>query len=207
MFNLRNDVFQLNVVLSAILLVSSSNGHADNARLMKSDVTIYLDGLLLNRGGTVFVVPREVPVDEWKPQPDQPNPSRSDSRLDVRKPIREIDRRLSVDAFAQVSIVRFDYPKGGAFEFRFLPAPNSGLSPEKQGSVLVTTGNTYDYHPQSRKEMFVPQFQVLSILGPDADAENSRALVSEVKLGYLEERYDCKKFEKAISCVVQERNK
>ncbi|MEI4482774.1 MULTISPECIES: hypothetical protein [unclassified Phyllobacterium] len=205
MFNFRNDVFQLNVVLSAILLVSSSNGHADNAHLMKSDVTIYLDGLLLNRGGTVFVVPREIPVDEWEPQPDQPNPSRSDSRLDVRKPISERDRRLSVLAFGQVSIVRFDYPAGGSYDFRFLPSLESGIPPEKQGSALVEAGNTYDYHPKTREEMFVPVVQVFSILGPDADESESRSLGSEVKLGYLEERYNCKEFEGSLSCVVRER--
>jgi hypothetical protein len=68
-----------------------AQGHA-----IKSDITIYLDGPLLDRGGTVFVVPREVPVDDWKTLPDQPNPARTDPRLDIRKPITERDRRLSV---------------------------------------------------------------------------------------------------------------
>ena len=174
---------------------------------MKADVTIYLDGPLLNRGGTVFVVPREVPSHEWKPQSDLPNPARSDSRLDERKPITERDRRLSVRASAQVSVVRFDYPAGGTFEFRFLPSRESGVPPEKQGSVLVETGNTYDYHPKTDAEMFIPRYQVLTILGPDADETQSRALGSEVKLGYLEERYMCDRFEGALSCAVRERMK
>lgn len=174
---------------------------------MKSDVTIYLDRPLLDRGGTVFVVPNEIPVDEWKPHPDQPNPARSDSRLDARNPITGHDRRLSARASGEVSIVRFDYPKGGNYDFRFLPSLESEVPPERQGSVLVTAGNTYDYHPKTREERFVPEFQVFTILGPDANEEKSRALVSDVKLGYLEERYNCRKFESVISCNVRDYSK
>ncbi|MEP7452701.1 hypothetical protein [Phyllobacterium sp. SB3] len=191
------------LVFLTLLTITQIAEAQDNP--IKSDVTIYLDGPLLNRGGTVFVVPREVPLDNWKPHPAQPNPARQDSRLDVRKPILEHDRRLSVLAFGQVSIVRFDYPAGGSYEFRFLPSLESGVPPEKQGSVLVEAGNTYDYHPKTREEMFVPVVQVFSILGPDADESESRSLGSEVKLGYLEERYNCKEFESSLSCVVRER--
>ncbi|WP_130272843.1 hypothetical protein [Phyllobacterium myrsinacearum] len=174
---------------------------------MKSDVTIYLDRPLLDRGGTVFVVPNEIPADEWKPHLDQPNPARSDPRLDIRVPITARDRRLSARASGQVSVVRFDYPKGGSYDFRFLPSLESGVPPEKQGSILVTAGNTYDYHPKTREEKFIPEFQVFTIIGPDADEEKSRALVSEVKLGYLEERYNCAPFEGVVSCSVRELSK
>jgi hypothetical protein len=167
---------------------------------MKSDVTIYLDGTLLERGGTVFVVPREVPSELWVPQLEQPNPARSDSRLDQRKPITAQDRRLSVKISDIVSIVRFDYPIGGNFEFRFLPSLESGVPPEKQGSVLVGVGNTYDYHPVTDLELFVPTFQAFSILGADANEEGTRILITKLKLGYLEERYECESFENALAC-------
>lgn len=188
--------------LAFSMLVANSQIAEAQDNTLKSDVTIYLDGPLLNRGGTVFVVPREVPLNEWKPHSDQPNPARDDSRLDIRKPITPQDTRLSALAFSQVSIVRFDYPAGGSYDFRFLPSLESGVLPEKQGSVLVEAGNTYDYHPKTREEMFVPVFQVLTILGPDANEGKSRSLVSDVKLGYLQERYDCKQFENVLSCSV-----
>lgn len=183
-------------------LVASSQIAEAQDNTVKSDVTIYLDGPLLNRGGTVFVVPREVQQDEWKPHPDQSNPARNDPRLDIRKPITLQDRRLSALVFSQISIVRFDYPAGGSYDFRFLPSLESEVTPEKQGSILVTVGNTYDYHPKTREEMFVPVVQVFTILGPDANEGTSRSLVSDVKLGYLQERYDCKQFENALSCSV-----
>ena len=167
---------------------------------MKADMTIYIEGALLQRGGTVFVVPREVPASEWRGTDELPNPARSDWRLDSRKPIGPNDRRLSVRTSAPVSIVRFDYPTGGTHEFRFLPAPESDVPPERQGSVKVSFGNTYDYHPITREEMFVPTMHVFSILGPDADESRSRALVSRVKVGYLKERYDCTRFESALAC-------
>lgn len=166
----------------------------------RSDVTIYLDGLLLDRGGTVFVVPREVPLDDWKSASNQPNPALTDPRLDEREPLTAADRRLSATASGQVSVVRFDYPAGGSYGFRFLPSLESGVPPESQGSILVEVGNTYDYHPETREEMFVPQMQVFSILGPDGNESTSRALGSEVKLGYLEERYDCAQFDSVLAC-------
>jgi hypothetical protein len=174
---------------------------------MKSDVTIYLDRPLLDRGGTVFVIPREVAVEDWQPQPGKPNPAKSDWRLETRKPVGAQDRRLSAQISDQISIVRFDFPKGGSYDFRFLPTLDSGVAPERQGSVLLSTGNTYDYHPQTGAEMFVPEFQLFTILGPDGIEAASRALVSDVKLGYLEERYHCKEFDGALACGVQEKSK
>lgn len=196
-------------VPGAVFAILHVNTHTVEARdhTMKSDVTIYLDRPLLDRGGTVFVVPREVSVDEWKSPSDQPNPARSDPRLNIRKPIAQQDRRLSARASGQISVVRFDYPTGGSYNFRFLPSLESGIPPERQSSVLVTTGNTYDYHPKTGEEIFIPQFQVFTILGPDADESGSRTLVSDVKLGYLEERYSCNQFESVISCNVRERTK
>ena len=174
---------------------------------MKSDVTIYLDPPLLDRGGTVFVIPTEVPIDAWKPRTDLANPARSDWRLDTRKPIGSEDRRLSARISDQISIVRFDYPAGGSYDFRFLPTLESGVAPERQGSVLVSTGNTYDYHPKTGVEVFIPTFQVFTILGPDGDEAAARALVSEVKLGHLEERYRCDEFEAALACSVKDKAK
>jgi hypothetical protein len=197
------------LVASAIVLALSINSQIAAAQdhTMKSDVTIYLDGPLLNNGGTVFVVPREVPAADWTTKSEQPNPARSDPRLDARKPIGMQDKRLSAIATGQVSVVRFDYPENGSYDFRFLPSLESGVPPERQGSVLVTVGNTYDYEPKTRKEKFVPQFQVFTILGSGADEGKSRALISEVKLGYLEERYDCRHFENVLSCTVKELTK
>jgi hypothetical protein len=172
---------------------------------VKSDVTIYLEGPLLEGGGTVFVLPREVPADEWAARPDQPNPARSDARLDVRVPIAQHDRRLSVRVSGQISIVRFDFPAGGDFRFRFIPALESGVPPEQRGSVLVSVGNTYDHDPATGEEIFVPRVQVFTIMGPDADESETRAQVSDVKLGRLEERYECRTFESALSCLVEER--
>ncbi len=174
---------------------------------MKSDVTIYLDRPLLDRGGTVFVIPNEIPVELWKPHADLPNPARSDWRLETRKPIGSQDRRLSARITDQVSIVRFDYPAGGSYDFRFLPTLDSGVSPERQGSVLVSTGNTYDYHPKTHAEVFIPEFQVFTILGPNGDEAAARALVSETKLGYLEERYRCEQFEGVLACTVRDKIK
>lgn len=168
--------------------------------LVRADVSIYLEGALLERGGTVFVLPREVAAEAWASSPDLPNPARSDQRLDDRRPTGEGDRRLSVLASGQVSIVRFDYPVGGTYDFRFLPALDSGVAPEGLGSVLVEVGTTYDYHPETRAEVFVPQVQVITILGPDGDPARARALAIAIKLGHLEERYTCDHFESALVC-------
>lgn len=206
MSGLRAKSVRCSLVVAAIITALPFSAHAGSDSPVKSDVTIYLDGPLLHRGGTVFVVPRAVSSDAWKISHDLPNPARSDPRLYARKPLSDGDRRLSVTASGQISVVRFDYPDEGTFNFRFVPAPESGVPPEKQSSVLLSTGNSYDYHPQTGKEMFVPQLQIVAIAGPDADEGKSRALISQVKLGYLEERYQCEKFQNALSCVVQERN-
>jgi hypothetical protein len=194
-------------LISTLLILYSCNVEDEKLikeKQMKSDVTIFLSGPLLMRGGTVFVVPREVSVDKWRRPSGLPNPALLDWRLDVNKPITSQDRRLSSSISAQISIVRFDFPTGGTYEFRFLPSLESGVAPETQGSRLLESGNTYDYHPNTGEELFVPVFQLFTILGPESDDGRSMELVSEVKLGFLEERYRCQRFDSTLSCSVGE---
>lgn len=194
-------------ILAACLVATGACVPADGGpegQPLLTDVTIYLDGPLLRRGGTVFVVPNEVSQADWKAEPSLPNPARDDPRLDVRVPIGPDDRRLSVVLSAPLGVVRFDALEGGANRFRFLPVPDSGVAPEQQGSVLVSVGSAYDYHPETGEERFVPSTQTFAILTPGADEEAakraSRSYAVPIRLGFLEERYPCERFEGALAC-------
>lgn len=174
---------------------------AEDKAKMLSDVTIYLEPPILGGGGTVIVVPREVPVAAWRQATGGENPASKDRRLDEKAPITDIDRRLGAKVSDPVSVVQFDYPEGGTFRFRFSPFLGSDYPMERLGTVLLSVGSGGDLHPKTAEEVDIPRVQVMHILGNQVTEEQSRIKGDEIRVGFLRERYNCKEYELVLSCA------
>lgn len=196
----------LALALGISLLAGPAGGHA-GTQAPRTDLTIYVDGALLERGGLVVVLPTQVPLAEWRERQGRPNPAASDPRLDRRKPIGPADRRLSVRVSAVTAVVEFAYPQGGGFNYRVLPLPGSTVRPEQLGSLMLSTGQSGDRHPTTGERVKRPIAQDLLVIRAamdgttiDARARAARARASELRTGFLEQRYACERFERALAC-------
>ncbi len=167
---------------------------------MKSDVTIYLQPPILGGGGTIIVLPNEIPADEWQKKTGQSNPALKDMRLTSGKPISGEDQRFGAVVTDPVSVVRFDFPSGGSFVFRPLPSLDSGYPTERQSSRVISVGRAGDIHPKTGEDADIAKVQVLHIYGDLVSEEQSQRIFESVRLGFLEERYDCEEFEHMIAC-------
>jgi hypothetical protein len=200
MSQLSKSAVSLSLAAACLAIAFQSAANSAQEIELKSDVTIYLEPPILGGGGTIIVLPTEVPVDEWRQDKGLPNPALKDNRLADRKPVTPQDRRLSVVVSDPVSVVKFNYPAGGTFIFRPLPAIDSNYPVHEQASVLMTVGSAGDLHPVTGEEVDLPRVQVLHILGRQVSEDRSRQIGEDVRLGFLSERYDCKQFENATSC-------
>jgi hypothetical protein len=197
------------VFMSLVIILVAECQKAANSTgeaKMKSDVTIYLEPPILGGGGTIIVLPNEVPADEWRKATGLPNPALNDGRLSGQKPIGTDDRRLSAIVSDPISVVKFDYPAGGTFVFRPLPAIGSDYPIERQASKLVSIGSAGDLHPVTGEDVDIPRVQVLHVRGAEVSEERSRELAERVRLGFLEDRYGCRKFDHVLSCSASKDN-
>ncbi|WP_105386579.1 hypothetical protein [Neorhizobium alkalisoli] len=190
-------------LLLLMLLAGTSYLYAiaeDETKIL-SDVTIYLEPPILGDGGTVIILPREIPIEVWRQTTGLENPALKDRRLDDRVPIKEFDRRLGAIVADPISIVQFDFPEGGAFQFRFSPFLGSDYPMEKLGTVLLSVGSAGDLHPKTAEEADVPRTQIMHILGSQMTEEQSRIRGDEIRVGFLKERYNCRDYELVLSCA------
>jgi hypothetical protein len=191
---------------AALLLLGALTGagylhaFAEDKAKMLSDVTIYLEPPILGGGGTVIILPKEVPVEIWKQSTGLENPALKDRRLDDKVPIKDGDRRLGAVVSDPVSIVQFNYPEGGTFEFRFSPVLGSDYRMERLGTKLLSFGSAGDLHPKTGEDVDIPKVQVVYILGDKVTEEQARAIGVEKRFGFLKERYDCKEYEMVLAC-------
>jgi hypothetical protein len=201
--NSRQIILSLAAMSGATLIALTAGiftARTGNAQ-MKSDVTIYLQPPILGGGGTIFVLPNEVSVEEWRKETGLSNPALKDLRLLSGKPISGEDRRFGAVVTDPVSVIKFDFPSGGSFVFRPLPSLDSGYPTERQSSRVISVGRAGDIHPRTGEDVDIAKVQVLHIYGDLVSEEQSQRIFESVRLGFLEERYDCENFEHVIACA------
>jgi hypothetical protein len=119
--------------LAALLILG---GCADSrSQSVQSDLTIYLDGDMLAKGGVVFVHPLPVSQERWNGIRAEDN--RTLPPPDDLKPIAEGGKRFTTTVTGQAVHLQFLYPEGERrYTFRFRPVPGSA---EVEGGGAVST--------------------------------------------------------------------
>lgn len=188
------------LALGAVASAGTFSTSAEDKTKMLSDVTIYLEPPILEDGGMVIIVPRPVAVEDWRSQDGQDNPAARDSYLESNKPLPANSKRLGAIVNNPVSIVQFDYPVNGTYNFRFAPVLGSNYPWERLKTKLLSFGSAGDLHPITGADVDIPTVQMIYVLGSEMTEDQARALASETRLGFLKERYDCREYEMAIVC-------
>ncbi|TDK32124.1 hypothetical protein E2F50_17425 [Rhizobium deserti] len=148
----------------------------------------------------MIIVPREVAMDQWQPQSKE-NPARSDPYLASQKPLPPGARRLGVVLRDKVSIVQFDYPQGGTFNFRFAPAPGSDFPWDMLKTKEIGTGGVGEEMDEKTGEVIKVGFAMhIHVFGTEVTEADSRSVESVIKIGALRSRYPCRDYELAIAC-------
>lgn len=125
--------------LLAVALCSSACSEAAPDKT-QSDLTIFIGGDLLAKGGVVFIHPIPVPEERWRMIVAEEN--RTLPPPDGLKPIAEGGKRLTATIESQASHVQFLYPQGdGKYTFRFRPMPDADEELKKNtGTGLLSIG-------------------------------------------------------------------
>lgn len=129
---------------AALLAVGLFSGACSEAApdKIQSDLTIFIGGDLLEKGGIVFVHPIPVSEERWRLIVAEEN--RTLPPPDGLKPIAETGKRLTVTIESQASHVQFLYPQGhGTYTFRLRPRPDADADAElkkETGTRLLSNG-------------------------------------------------------------------
>lgn len=125
--------------LLAVALCSSACSEAAPDKT-QSDLTIFVGGDLLAKGGVVFIHPIPVPEERWRSIVAEEN--RTLPPPDGLKPIAEGGKRLTVTIESQASHVQFLYPQGDRkYTFRFRSHPDADEALKKDtGTGLLSIG-------------------------------------------------------------------
>ena len=192
--------------LAAVAILKATPSSSSENGKLKSDVTIYLSSPILSDGGTVIVLPKAISQDLWRKKSDLPNPAPSDKRLEIERPISNDDQRLSVIVSSNKSVVSFDYPEGGGYDFRFLPIIGSDYPVDNLRTKMIGVGTGGDIHPLTGEEVDIGSIRTIYVLGRSADEGASRNFEATTRLGFLNERYECRNFAHAIACDASKDN-
>jgi hypothetical protein len=185
---------------SIVILVSSLINTMDRQQMV-SDLTIYLQPPIIGEGGTVILLPRPVEVEEWMMRAYGDNPAEKDEFLKLNKPLPPAAKRIGALVSGMVSIVQFDFPKGGTFQFRFAPAPGSNVPPDKLKTKQIGVGGNGEELDEKTGEIIAVGSAIhLHVAGREVTESDSRIVESEIKIGALESRYDCRHFQQVLVC-------
>jgi hypothetical protein len=192
------------LIITSIFFLFYWSGNEE--KKMKSHLTIYLRPPLLDGGGTVFVLPKPIPVEQWRQNTGFPNPALEDEWLKINKPIPQTDRRLGVVLSDSISIVQFDYPENGTFHFNFMPHPAFNNFWDTLKTENVGVGQAGDIYAPTRQEEDIPLVMTIHVLG-SAKSNTGKEYVDhkirlnhKMRLGFLKIRYKCNEFEHALAC-------
>jgi hypothetical protein len=170
---------------------------------VKSDLTLYLRPPLLGGGGTVIIIPRAVSAEDFKTGSGQSNPASNDPFLEANKPLQEGDLRLGAVLSDPVTIVQFDYPQSGSFNFRFAPERGSEFPPGRLVTKHIGTGGEgEELHPTTKDVVKVGSSMHIHVGGDSVTEEDSRIVESKINIGALRERYQCRDFDRVLVCDV-----
>ncbi len=186
-----------------VILTYAPLAYAEGSEQLMSDLTIYLQPPILGKGGTVTIVPQEVAMERWKETSGGENPAKSDDFLRANKSIPAGAKRLGAVISDEVSIVQVDYPQGGTFQFRFAPAPapGSGFAYRDLKTKQIGVGGEGEELDEKTGEIIKVGTAIhVHIVGTDVTEGDSRAIESEIKIGALQSRYECRSFESVLVC-------
>ncbi|WP_188582162.1 hypothetical protein [Azorhizobium oxalatiphilum] len=166
--------------------VWSSAAHAASDKRVDSDLTIYVAGDLLRKGGVVSVQPLPVPRAEWdkiNAADNAPVPP-----PEGLKPIGAGGKRMVVIASAQYSQIQFFYPEDVTYTFRFRPHPEQKDEMRVTGTRALSIGGVNSdtgLGPQMEygfKGRATSGDQTIQLVAPDLDEHTARSLMAVVEL-------------------------
>ncbi|MGU3494447.1 hypothetical protein ACLBXM_10435 [Xanthobacteraceae bacterium A53D] len=194
----------LGVVMAAALCGGAS---AASGKKVESDLTIYVAGDLLRKGGVVSVNPLPVPRAEWeKIQAADNSPLPVPDKL---KPIAEGGKRMSVVASGQYSHIQFFYPDDVTYTFRFRPHPEQAQEAKGQGTRPLTIGGVNSdtgLGPEMEvgfKGRATSGDQTIQVIAPDTDELSARSLMGVVELMPNRPPLTCQTQSATAVCVVE----
>ena len=161
---------------------------------MRIDLTIYLGGDIARDGGVIMILPTAVPHEEFVVPDDQPNPARDLVRASDSDQII-----LGADVSAQKSIVRFYYPEGMPYTYRFRTRdPAIDVSRIQAGRIGVGSGN--GIHPVTGEIEPYDTIYTHHVDTGNWTIGQSREARATTHMGFLTERYPCKSFAGVLVC-------
>ncbi len=155
------------------------------------DLTVYMADDLIKKGGVVFVMPKEVPPEEFSLPEDLANPA-SERGVEAEGPV------LGAVVRAQVNVVELRFPEGSSYTYRFR-ALESGPEEARVRTKHVGVGQGNSQNPLTGEWEAYELVQTHHFEVPTGDwsEEDSRAARVNTGLGFLRERYDAVEFQGA----------
>lgn len=169
------------------------------------DVTTYLNDPIVGEGGTIILIPREVPLEKWHPDQNLDNPALRDAYLASNKPLPSGAKHLGGIVFDRVSIVRFDYPAGGTFTFRFAPAAESKFPWDSLKTKNIGVGSEgEEFDEKMRQVVKILSALTIHVAGSKTTEADSRTVESTIKIGSLRSKYHCRDYQLLTVCDASE---
>lgn len=191
----RKSVVALTILVLALIaggwIVSRPE---DGESGMRIDLTIYLGGDIARDGGVIMILPTAVPHEEFVAPDDLPNPARDLVRASDADQVI-----LGADVSAQKTIVRFYYPEGAPYTYRFRTRdPAVDVSKIQAGRIGIGSGN--GIHPITGEIEPYDTIFTHHIDTGNWTISQSREARATTQMGFLTERYPRKIFAGVLVC-------
>ncbi|KRE17451.1 hypothetical protein ASE63_13450 [Bosea sp. Root381] len=126
---------RITIAAASLTLAACSEAGTQN---IQSDLTIFVGGDMLAKGGVVFIHPLPVSEERWREIREAEN--RTLQPPEGLAPIADDGKRLTTTITGQAVHVQFLYPRGERrYMFRFRPVPEAGDA-AAVGTRLLTVG-------------------------------------------------------------------
>lgn len=168
-------------MLAATIVIAMAGCGQSSSNGIEADVTIYVSGVLLERGGVVIVNPLPVSDVRWRELDVQSDPAlQPPGNLPAIAPA---GRRMVVSIDQPFSEIQFLYPQGrGKYTFRFRPRPGAGAT-DLETRLLSIGGIDGDTGlgqamPHGFTGMATSGDQTIQIIGPQTSERAARVLAT-----------------------------
>ena len=161
----------LAVALTAPLVAAR---HARAAGPERMDLTIYVKGDLIARGGVIVVNPVPVPPERWRAaiaatEPDLPPPA------DLG-PATAGEARLTLAAQSRYTNIQFLFPEGTRYTYRLRPHPDTD-APATPDIQILEVASDYELSIGFAGQQTSGD-RTIRIPGPDTDERDARVLAT-----------------------------
>lgn len=165
--------------ISTLGFLLAACGEVEPEQPVRSDLTIFLDGEILAKGGVIQVDPIPVPEARWREiagaPPAQPAPP------DGLEPIAENGRRWRVAVSDRYAQVQFLYPDDATYAFRFRPAAGANEAGGSFGTSVLTIGGVDMEGKGPAMDggfagLQTSGYQIIQVAGPETDESAARVL-------------------------------